>query len=84
MRYIAMGDLLEFGVRLLTAKGVPDANARYVTEQLVRTEAFGVKTHGLAVLKALDTLLDNGLDAHRRKISHGLSFQFFGALASSA
>ena len=48
MRRIAKERLVEFGVRLLTGKGVPKDNARFIAEVIVQTEAFGITTHGLA------------------------------------
>jgi len=47
MQRIAMQSLIDFGTRLLTTKGVAEADARYLAEMAVTAEAFGVTTHGL-------------------------------------
>lgn len=54
--------LLDFAVRLLKAKGVPDGNARAIAEIVVKTEAFGVKTHGLTFLSYADGMIPGELD----------------------
>ena len=63
MQTVSWEKLVDFGVRLLTHKGVPEANARYVAEAAVKTEAFGIQTHGLAVLPYLDAVLVAEIDA---------------------
>jgi LDH2 family malate/lactate/ureidoglycolate dehydrogenase len=47
--------LVEFGVSVLTRKGVPAAPARHVSEIVVRTEAMGIKTHGMIYLSYADS-----------------------------
>jgi L-lactate dehydrogenase len=54
--------LFEFAVAVLKAKGVPEANARVVAESVVRTEAFGVKTHGMTFLSYADGMIPGELD----------------------
>ena len=49
MRRVPVADLTDFGVRFLTSKGVPEAAAKCVAEVVVKTEACGISTHGLAV-----------------------------------
>ena len=44
----------DFSTTLLTSKGVPEKNARYIAEMAVKTEAMGITTHGLSVLSYLD------------------------------
>ena len=62
MRRIPKDTLVEFGVRMLTAKGVPEANARYIAEVVVETEAFGVTTHGLVQFGYLDGQIGTEID----------------------
>lgn len=54
--------LVEFAVSVLKAKGVPEKNARIVADIVVKTEAFGVKTHGLAFLAYADQQIPGELD----------------------
>ena len=55
--------LVAFGVRLLKAKGVPEANARYIADIVALTEAFGAKTHGVTFLTYADSMIPGELDA---------------------
>jgi L-lactate dehydrogenase len=54
--------LVDFGVRLLKAKGVPDASARYIADFVVQTEAFGVKTHGVTFFTYADQQIPGELN----------------------
>ena len=63
MQYVPWDELVEFGVRLLTRKGMPQANARYVAEVAVKAEAFGRHTHGVALFAYLDKMLGSEIDA---------------------
>jgi len=49
MRHCSREALVSFGVRLLTDKGVGQAEACAVSEIAVKTQAMGIHTHGLAV-----------------------------------
>ena len=49
MKRFPWSKLVEFGVRFLTGKGVAEENARYISETAVTTEAYGIRTHGMAV-----------------------------------
>ena len=54
MENIPTDELVDFGVRLLTRKGVPEDDARYVAETVVRTEACGITTHGVVLFEYFD------------------------------
>jgi LDH2 family malate/lactate/ureidoglycolate dehydrogenase len=54
MKYYSLKTLEDFSTALLTSKGVPENNARYMAEMAVKTEAMGITTHGLSVLGYLD------------------------------
>ncbi len=62
MKRVPKEELTDFGVRLLTAKGVPEENARYVAEAVVETEAMGVKTHGAALFPYFDKTVGSAID----------------------
>lgn len=62
MRRIPKERLVEFGVRMLTGKGVPRENARYIAEIIVQAEAFGITTHGLAQYGYLEKQIGNDID----------------------
>jgi len=62
MRNISMETLVEFGVGLLTQKGVPEATARHLAGVVVDTEAFGVSTHGLVQFSYFDRQVGNAID----------------------
>lgn len=66
MRRLDFDTLMEFGTRLLTAKGVAEADARYVTEVAIRTHAFGITTHGLPVISSLGNTLGKSTDPKAR------------------
>jgi len=61
MRRVPKQKLIEFGTRLLTAKGLPQDNARYISEVVVDTEAFGVRTHGLVQFDYLAEAIGNDI-----------------------
>jgi LDH2 family malate/lactate/ureidoglycolate dehydrogenase len=55
MNYYPLKKVEDFAASLLTARGVPEADAAYMAGMAVRTEAMGITTHGLSVLAYLDT-----------------------------
>ena len=63
MKQLGWDKLVEFGTRLLRQKGLAAPNARYIAETAVKTEAFGVHTHGLAILCHLEKSLGTTVDA---------------------
>ena len=62
MRWVAKETLVDFGVQLLTGKGVPEENARFIADVVVDTEAFGVTTHGLVQFSYLARQLGKDMD----------------------
>jgi len=66
MRRYPWKDLVDFSVAFLTGKGLSEADAAYVGEVAVKTEAMGIHTHGLVLLPYLDGKLGNDLDATAR------------------
>lgn len=54
MRYVSWDRLVKFGVDLLVHKGVPEVNARYIAEVVVKTEAVGASTHGIVLFPYFD------------------------------
>jgi LDH2 family malate/lactate/ureidoglycolate dehydrogenase len=62
MRRYSWERLVRFGFELLTAKGVPEENARYLAEVAVQSEAMGIETHGLAALPYFDRQIDGELN----------------------
>jgi len=54
MRYVSWDRLVEFGVDLLVQKGVPELNARYIAEVVVKTEAASASTHGIVLFPYFD------------------------------
>jgi len=62
MRHFAWDEIVGFGVRLLAARGVSEANAHIVAEAAALTHAFGITTHGLTVLPYLDAQLEGNID----------------------
>jgi len=63
MKQLGWDRLVAFGTRLLRQKGLSALNARYIAETAVRVEAFGVHTHGLAILCNLANGLGTTIDA---------------------
>lgn len=47
---------------MLTARGVPEGNARYLAEVAVESEAMGIQTHGVAAFPYFDTQIDGELN----------------------
>ncbi|MFP4106030.1 MAG: Ldh family oxidoreductase [Phycisphaerae bacterium] len=64
MRRIPPETLVNFGTALLKSKGLNEEDARYIAHCCVRTECFGVTTHGLRVLGHFDR--DYGPDGEIR------------------
>jgi len=62
MRYLPRERLIKYGVNLLVAKGVPEANARIIAETAVDTEAMGVSTHGAAIFPYFEAQINGELD----------------------
>jgi LDH2 family malate/lactate/ureidoglycolate dehydrogenase len=62
MRRYSWERLVRFGFELLTAKGVPEENARYLADIAVQSEAMGIETHGLAALPYFDRQIDGELN----------------------
>ena len=47
--------LEDFCAALLQGMGIPEGNARYISEMAVLTEAMGISTHGLVVINFLSS-----------------------------
>jgi len=62
MRRIPWDALVDFGTRLLVAKGVPEANARVISALAVETEAYGIPTHGMRVFSYFERMLGTEID----------------------
>jgi len=60
--YFTWDEVVDFGVRLLTCRGVPEQNARIVADAAVFTHAYGITTHGLPVFLNLDSTLGDDID----------------------
>jgi LDH2 family malate/lactate/ureidoglycolate dehydrogenase len=56
----AAEDVVDHGVRILTARGVPDADARLVAESLVTADTWGHPSHGMLRLPWYVARLDSG------------------------
>ena len=54
--------LIDFGIKFLTVRGVPENNARSVSEIVVETEAMGVHTHGLTLFSYFDMVIPEELN----------------------
>jgi LDH2 family malate/lactate/ureidoglycolate dehydrogenase len=61
-RYFRPQELIDFALRLLVAKGVPEDNARHVAEVVVTAESMGVTTHGITVLNYFNAQIPQELD----------------------
>jgi LDH2 family malate/lactate/ureidoglycolate dehydrogenase len=61
-RYFRSQELIDFALRLLVAKGVPEKNARHIAEVVVQAESMGVTTHGVAALNYFDAQIPHELD----------------------
>lgn len=89
MTRVSMEKLIEFGVTFMTKRGVPDAQARYLSRIAVETEAFRQSTHGISQYLFIHKMLGTRADAGREPkiISHtGVTAlldgsRCFGALA---
>ncbi len=62
MKRIPKEKLISLGVGLLTRKGAPEENARYIARVVVETEAMGVVTHGLALYPYFDKAVGSSID----------------------
>lgn len=62
MKRIPVNELVDFGVRLLKSKGLPEPSALYCAQIAVTAEAMGIDTHGLALLGHLNSLLGKKID----------------------
>ncbi len=62
MKNYPLETIEEFSAKLLISRGVPEKNAAYIARMAVKTEAMGIKTHGLAVLGYLDSQIPGMLD----------------------
>ena len=62
MQRFSWSGLVEFGVRLLNSKGVPEMNARHIAEVVVKTEAAGVRTHGIVLFPYFDASVGRDID----------------------
>jgi len=54
MKCFKYDKLFDFGVQLLTGKGVPRTKAEYISGLAVDTEALGITTHGVAAFPYFD------------------------------
>jgi LDH2 family malate/lactate/ureidoglycolate dehydrogenase len=54
--------LVRFGFELLSAKGVPEEHAHYLSETAVDSEAMGIETHGVAAFPYFDARIDEELN----------------------
>lgn len=62
MKHIPMQELIEFGVRFMTKRGVPEDNALYLSQIVVESEAFHQSTHGIAQYKFMSDQLGKRID----------------------
>ena len=62
MKRVPKEKLVDFGVRLLTAKGVGEENARYIAGVVAEIEAMGVTTHGLVLFPYFDRQVGSLID----------------------
>ena len=60
MPRIPKQDLVEFGARLLAAKGLRPDDARYVAVVATDVAAMGIATHGLPQWSVIVSLIDQG------------------------
>lgn len=66
MAKVTFKDLVDFGVRLLVKKGLSEADARYIAEIAVTTEAGGVSTHGAVIFATYDAQVGTAIDPKAR------------------
>ena len=62
MPLIPFDTLVDFGTRLLVAKGAPEDAARQVATIAAETEAWGIPTHGVRVYEYFEHFIGSGLD----------------------
>jgi len=62
VRRIPWEDLVKLGTSLLTAKGVPGERAGHIAEIAVRTEAYGIRTHGVRIFHYFDRMVGPEID----------------------
>ena len=62
MRRVAWDDLVTLGAGLLAAKGVPEARAGHIAEIAVRTEAYGIPTHGMRIFSYFERMVGPEID----------------------
>ena len=62
MRRVAWDDQVKLGSGLLTAKGVPEARAGHNAEMAVRTEAYGIPTHGMRIFSYFERMVGPEID----------------------
>jgi len=65
MKRVSMEKLIEFGVTFMTKRGVPAAQARYLSRIAVETEAFRQSTHGISQYLFIHKVLDSKADPGR-------------------
>ncbi len=54
--------LIKFGIDFLIEKGVPEENAKKVTEIVVETESMGIHTHGIKLFPYFDSVIPKELN----------------------
>ena len=62
MKRVPLDDLIRFGAAFLVKRGVPQANAAYLSRVVMETEAFRQTTHGLVQLEAMHEQIGEKLD----------------------
>lgn len=62
MKRISMHELIQFGVKFMVKRGVPEDWAWYLSQIIVETEAFRRSTHGVAQYKRINDELGKEID----------------------
>jgi len=62
MKICSKDSLVRFGVEFLKGKGVPEKNARTITDIAVKTQAMGIHTHGMAVFPYFNQNIPDPID----------------------